>query len=72
MVLTQSQKQANSSWWKMCMNNTREGGEVIWMDMRHKYILRGETLIAPNMKAYRDMMKNTTKEFFETHIRKPE
>jgi len=69
MVLSQYEKQANSTWWKMMIDRSREGGKVIWMDKGHFYTMRGETLIAPNMRAYNDMMKNTTREFFNKYVK---
>ncbi len=72
MVLSQYEKEANASWWKMIIKNCREGGSVVWADKGHHYIMRGSTLIAPNMRAYRDMMKNTTQEFFCNYVKGPE
>ena len=68
MVLSQSQKQENSNFWKSRMSFVREGGVLIWEYEGHIYTKRGNKLVAPNKKAYIDMMKNTTQDFFTTYI----
>ena len=68
MVLTHYEKQVNSNWWKMMINNSREGGYVIWADKGHRYTIRDNKMFAPNMRAYKDMMANTTREFFSANI----
>ena len=68
MVLTQYEKQANSNWWKMSMNRVNEGGHVIWADKGHFYQIRDNKMVAPNMRAYKEMMANTTREFFAKYV----
>ena len=70
MVLSQYEKEENSKWWKRQMNWTNEGGFLIWKDKGHFYEKKGNKLIAPNKRAYKDIMANTTREFFEAHILK--
>ena len=50
------------------INTINEGGYVIWADKGHRYIVRDNKMFAPNMRAYKDMMANTTREFFSANI----
>ena len=67
-MLTEYQKQANSDWWKMCIMNTKEGGQVIWADKEYYYKVENSKLIAPHKQAYLDLMKNTNKDFFDKYV----
>ena len=69
-MLTEYQKQINSDYWKMCIMNTKEGGQIIWGDMKYKYTIENSKMIAPHKQAYRDLMKNTNKEFFDKYVLK--
>ena len=69
-MLTPEQKQANSDWWQMCINNTIEGGTITWAIKGYTYKVEKRKMIAPHKKAYVDLMANTNKDFFQKYVKK--
>ncbi len=50
------------------MKLTKDGGQVIWAEKQYIFKKQGDKLVAPHKIGYNEIMKNTTKEFFDKYV----